>query len=168
MKEKEGIIITGNLLSASEKSDKLRHLVNMEICAAKINDPSFNPGPRSLSIILVITLWAAIAAIHFAFSDLLDLSKTLERYSVTPSDGISIVAYLFLFALALFSFWLIKSEPKTYTEKLINTLMEYKPLNDNIYNKIMSSMNESNTLDLSKIMEFIDHERATIKRLRVL
>ena len=169
MKEKEGIIITGNFLSASEKSDKLRCLVKMEICVAKINDPSsYFLGPKSSSFAEVILYWVATAAILYNVFDLLISSKDAGGGIFSPSYLIYVIIFTLITVLVAASYYYIKYEPKTYTDKLINTLTKYKPLDTDTYNLIMNKLNESSTLDLSEIKTFIDNERKAIKEFRLL
>lgn len=176
MNKNEGVIIAGNFLSEREKTNKLNCLSNMKFCVANINDPSFSLGPKALSLVLVIILWATVAAICFVFGDLLGLSKSLhEHYGVQSSGNFKTYSILFpfityslLFVLALISYRFVKSEPKTYTEKLINDLNKYKPTNVDAYNSIMEKLNNTHTLDLSEILAFIDNERKAIKSLSVL
>lgn len=156
--------------------NKLNCLDDMKFCIANINEPSFSLGPKALSIVFVIFSWAVIAAIFFGLGDLLDLLKPLhERYG-TQGNGFfknysslfSVITYSLLFVLALISYLFVKSEPKTYTDKLIKDLNKYKPINVDAYNSIMEKLNKAQTLDLSEILAFINNERKAINSLSVL
>jgi hypothetical protein len=168
MKEKEGIIITGNFLSTSEKSDKFRHLVNLEICVAKVNSPSFNIGPRTLSIMEIMICWAVAAFIVCTYFDAIGAIKDLNGGSTSLSFWDNVAIFLIVSVLVALSYFYIKHEPKTYTEKLINILTKYKPVNKDAYSLIMNKLNEIRTLDLSEITTFIDNERKALKEIMVL
>lgn len=169
MKEKEGIIITGHFLSANEISCKLRCLFKMEICVAKVNDPSScHLGPKSSSFVEVILYWGAAAAIFYSIYDLLMSLKDPDLGIPSPTYWIYAIIFTLFSVLVAVSYNYIKREPKTYTEKLINILTKYKPVKKDTYNLIMNRLNESSTLNISEITKFIDDERKELKQLRVL